>query len=81
MNTQPPEQSEAFSQMQNSVSAIQAVTVDYTPFFETIVANLATLIVLKQNESHTTNVYLDGREMQATVIDAVRDYDYETGGN
>jgi hypothetical protein len=39
------------------------------------------LIVLKQNESHTTNVYLDGREMQATVIDAVRNYDYETGGN
>lgn len=81
VNTQPPEQSEAFSQMQNSVAAIQAVTVDYTPFFETIVANLATLIVLKQNETHTTNVYLDGREIQATVVNAVREYDYETGGN
>lgn len=78
---QPVEQTQAFAQMQDSVSAIQAVTVDYTPFFETIANYVNQILVLKQNESHITNVYLDGREMQATVVEAFEAYNYETGGH
>lgn len=78
---QPQAQTEAFSQMQNSVSAIQAVAIDYTPFFEAIASSVAQILVLKQNESHITNVYLDGREVQATVVEAIESYNYEMGGH
>lgn len=81
INTQSPEQAEAFNQMQSSVSAIQAVTVDYTPYFDTIANAVARIVTLKEQETNITNVYLDGNELQPLVIEAVRSYDYETGGH
>jgi hypothetical protein len=58
---------EAFGQVQASVSAIQAATVDYTPHFLNIESVLGQLLSLKMNETDTINVYV-GNELLDTYI-------------
>lgn len=63
----PAVNTEAFGQVQASVSAIQAATVDYTPHFLNIEGVLGQLLTLKMNESDTINVYV-GNELLDTYI-------------
>lgn len=63
----PTQNMEAFGQVQASVSAIQAATVDYTPHFQNIESVLGELLTLKLNETDTINVYV-GNELLDTYI-------------
>ena len=63
----PAVNTEAFGQVQASVSAIQAATVDYTPHFLNIEGVLGQLLTLKMNESDTINVFV-GNELLDTYI-------------
>lgn len=63
----PTQNMEAFGQVQASVSAIQAATVDYTPHFLNIESVLGQLLSLKMNETDTINVYV-GNELLDTYI-------------
>jgi hypothetical protein len=67
INQQQPVNSEAFTQMQGSVQAIQQATVDYSPYFITISDVLSQLLGLKQSEQHTFNIYV-GNELLDTYI-------------
>lgn len=67
MNQQQPVNEEAFTQMQGSVQAIQAATVDYTAHFVSIEGLLGTLVALKQSETDTINIYV-GNELLDTYI-------------
>ena len=63
----PSANAEAFGQVQASISAIQAATVDYTPHFLNIESALGQLLTLKMSESDTINVYV-GNELLDTYI-------------
>ena len=63
----PTQNMEAFGQVQASVSAIQAATVDYTPHFLNIESVLGQLLSIKMNETDTINVYV-GNELLDTYI-------------
>ena len=67
VNSQPAQNAEAFTQVQNSVSAIQAVSVDYTPHFVNLEGIVGQILALKQSESDTINVYV-GNELLDTYI-------------
>lgn len=67
VNSQPVQNAEAFTQVQNSVQAIQAVTVDYTQHFLNLESVVGQILALKQSESDTINVYV-GNELLDTYI-------------
>lgn len=67
VNSQPAQNTEAFNQVQTSVAAIQAATVDYTPHFNNISSVLGQLLALKQSETNTFNIYV-GNELLDTYI-------------
>ena len=67
VNSQPVQNTEAFTQVQNSVQAIQAVTVDYTQHFLNLESVVGQILALKQSESDTINVYV-GNELLDTYI-------------
>ena len=67
VNSQPAQNTEAFTQVQNSVQAIQAVTVDYTQHFLNLESVVGQILALKQSESDTINVYV-GNELLDTYI-------------
>lgn len=67
VNSQPAQNTEAFNQVQSSVAAIQAATVDYTPHFNNISSVLGQLLALKQSETNTFNIYV-GNELLDTYI-------------
>lgn len=77
----PSVNAEAFGQVQASVSAIQEATVDYTPHFEMMEGFLSQLLVLKQNEDHTINVYIGSNLIQSELVSAMNEYNYATGGH
>lgn len=67
VNMQPTQNTEALTQVQGSVAAIQAVTVDYTPHFVNLTGLLGQLLALKQSEESVFNIYV-GNELLDTYI-------------
>lgn len=77
----PIQQGEQLSQMVGAVNQIGQVAIDYTPHFEMMEGYLNQLVILKQNEENVTNVYIGDEPVQALVVRAISDYNYETGGH
>ena len=81
VNATPQPNSEAFAQMQNSVQAIQAVTVDYTPHLESIQGSISELTSAVNALETITNVYIGEQPIQDMVVQSMNSYNYETGGH
>lgn len=77
----PIQDAQTLAQMNSAVGAISQVAIDYTPHFEALEGMVNQLIVLKQNEDHTVNVWIGNESIQAQVIGAIEDYNYQTGGH
>jgi phage-related minor tail protein len=78
---QPVQNQEAFAQVQGSVQAIQAATVDYTPHFENLESITTQIAELMRNKREEINFVLGSDVLYTAIIDAMNRYNYETGGN
>lgn len=78
---QPMQNQEAFSQVQGSVQAIQAATVDYTPHFENLESITTQIADLMRNKREEINFVVGSDILYTAIIDALNQYNYATGGN
>lgn len=78
---QPVQNQEAFAQVQGSVQAIQAATVDYTPHFENLESITTQIAELMRSKREEINFVLGSDVLYTAIIDAMNRYNYETGGN
>lgn len=80
MVNNPTQNMEAFGQVQASVSAIQAATVDYTPHFQNIESVLGELLTLKLNETDTINVYVGNELLDSYIQQSIANQAAISGG-
>lgn len=78
---QPMQNQEAFAQVQGSVQAIQAATVDYTPHFENLESITTQIADLMRNKREEINFVVGSDILYTAIIDALSQYNYATGGN
>lgn len=80
MVNNPTQNMEAFGEVQASVSAIQAATVDYTPHFQNIESVLGELLTLKLNETDTINVYVGNELLDSYIQQSIANQAVISGG-
>lgn len=80
MVNNPTQNMEAFGEVQASVSAIQAATVDYTPHFQNIESVLGELLTLKLNETDTINVYVGNELLDSYIQQSIANQAAVSGG-